>query len=106
MFSSNARVAAILALIGGAAIPGCAPQQPADPAAPRVPQISESQLREKARESLAHGVEQYNAGKFAEASRSLTAALDETLDNVTRDSQRHAVRHHRVDPDHTAFLVG
>ncbi len=33
-------------------------------------------MREKARESLAHGVEQYNAGKFAEAARSLNAALD------------------------------
>jgi len=41
-----------------------------------VPQISESQLREKARESLAQGVEHYNAGKFADATRSLTAALD------------------------------
>ncbi len=75
MFSSNARVAAILALIGGAAIPGCAPQQPADPAAPRVPQISESQLREKARASLAQGIEHYDAGRFPEASSSLTAAL-------------------------------
>ena len=75
MSSSSAR-AAILAVLGSAAIAACAPQQSADPAAPRVPQISESQLREKARESLAHGVEQYNAGKFADASRSLTAALD------------------------------
>jgi tetratricopeptide (TPR) repeat protein len=76
MSSSSARAAAILAALGAAAITACAPQQSADPAAPRVPQISESQLREKARESLAHGVEQYNAGRFAEASRSLTAALD------------------------------
>jgi tetratricopeptide (TPR) repeat protein len=75
MSSSNA-YAALLAALGAAAITACAPQQSADPAEPRVPQISESQLREKARESLAHGVEQYNAGKFADASRSLTAALD------------------------------
>jgi len=75
MSSSNARAASLLALLG---ITACAPvgQQPADPSAPRVPQISESQLREKARESLAQGVEHYNAGRFADASRSLTAALD------------------------------
>ena len=76
MFSSNARVAAILAVLGSAAIAACAPQQPADPAAPRVPQITESQLREKARESLAQGIEHYNTGRSPEASRSLTAALD------------------------------
>jgi len=76
MFSSNARFAAILALLGSAVITACAPvaQQPAD--APRVPQISEGQLREKARESLAQGVEHYNAGRFGDASRSLTTALD------------------------------
>jgi tetratricopeptide (TPR) repeat protein len=76
MFSSKPRAVAILALLGSAAITACAPKQPADPAAPRVPQITENQLREKARESLAQGVEHYNAGRFAEASRSLTAALD------------------------------
>ena len=75
MFSSSARAAALLA---SAAITACAPvgQQPGDPSAPRVPQISESQLREKARESLAQGVEHYNAGRFADASLSLAAALD------------------------------
>ena len=76
MFSSNARLATILAVLGSAAITACAPKQPADPAVPRVPQITESQLREKARESLAQGVEHYNAGRFTDASRSLTAALD------------------------------
>ena len=77
MFSSSGRAAALLAVLGGAAFTACAPvQQPAETAPPRVPQITESQLREKARESLAQGIEHYNAGKFAEASRSLTAALD------------------------------
>ncbi len=91
MSSSSARAAAILAALGAAAITACAPQQSADPAAPRVPQISESQLREKARESLAQGVEQYNAGKFAEASRSLTAALDHG--QLTRPEQGNARKH-------------
>jgi tetratricopeptide (TPR) repeat protein len=91
MSSSSAYATALLAALGSAAITACAPQQSADPAAPRVPQISESQLREKARESLAHGVEQYNAGKFAEASRSLTAALDHG--QLTRPEQGSARKH-------------
>jgi tetratricopeptide (TPR) repeat protein len=77
MFSSRARVTAIVAVLGSAAVTACAPvQQPADPAAPRVPQITESQLREKARESLAQGIEHYNAGRSPEALRSLSGALD------------------------------
>jgi tetratricopeptide (TPR) repeat protein len=91
MSSSSAYGAAILAALAAAGITACAPQQSADPAAPRVPQISESQLREKARESLARGVEQYNAGKFAEASRSLTAALDHG--QLTRPEQGSARKH-------------
>src|SRR5260221_376648 len=87
----KASTAATPAAVGAAAITACAPQQSADPAAPRVPQISESQLREKARESLAQGVEQYNAGKFAEASRSLTAALDHG--QLTRPEQGNARKH-------------
>lgn len=77
MFSSSVRGGAILALLGSAAITACAPvQQPADPSAPRVPQITQSQLREKARESLAQGIEHHNAGRSPEALRSLGAALD------------------------------
>jgi tetratricopeptide (TPR) repeat protein len=78
MFSSSARAASILAVLGSAALTACTPasQPPADPSAPRVPQISETQLRDKARESLAQGVEDYNGGRFADANRSLTAALD------------------------------
>jgi len=91
MYSSSARAAALLALLGGVALTACAPQQSADPAAPRVPQISEGQLREKARESLAHGIEQYNAGKFTDASRSLAAALDHG--QLTRPEQGSARKH-------------
>src|SRR3954470_23852049 len=91
MSSSSAYAAALLAALAAAGITACAPQQSADPAAPRVPQISESQLREKARESLAQGVEQYNAGKFAEASRSLAAALDHG--QLTRPEQGSARKH-------------
>ncbi len=91
MFSSRAYAAAVLSALAAAAITACAPQQSADPAAPRVPQITESQLREKARESLALGIAQYNAGKFAEASRSLAAALDHG--QLTRPEQGSARKH-------------
>src|ERR1700704_4117612 len=88
MSSSSARVAALLGRLAAAA---CAPvaQQPSD--APRVPQISESQLRDRARESLAQGVEQYNAGKYPEAARNLNAALDHGV--LTRPEQGNARKH-------------
>ena len=74
MFSSNARVA-ILSLLAAAALAACAPiaQKPAEG---QVPQMSEGELRDKALASLAQGIQQYDAGTYAEASRSLNAALD------------------------------
>jgi len=88
MFSSSLRAAALLVL----AAAGCAPvaQKPADEA-PRVPTISESQLRDRARENLAQGVEQYNAGKYVEAQRNLQAALDHGV--LTRPEQGNARKH-------------
>src|SRR3954465_2886206 len=90
MCSVKALGAAVLAL---AALAACAPvsQQPSDSAPPRVPAISESQLRDRARESLAQGVELYNAGKYPEALRNLTAALDHGV--LTRPEQGNARKH-------------
>ena len=89
MSSSNARAVALLALaLLGACAPGA--QKPADDA-PRVPTISESQLRDRARENLAQGVELYNAGKYPEAQRQLTAALDHGV--LTRPEQGNARKH-------------
>jgi len=90
MSSSNGRAVAVLTL---AVLAACAPagQQPADPSAPRVPSISETQLRDRARESLAQGVEQYNAGKYPEATKNLTAALDHGV--LTRPEQGNARKH-------------
>src|SRR3954469_426980 len=90
MCSVKALGAAVLAL---AALAACAPvsQQPSDSAPPRVPTISESQLRDRARESLAQGVELYNAGKYPEALRNLNAALDHGV--LTRPEQGNARKH-------------
>ena len=80
------------ALFALAALAACAPvgQKPADEA-PRVPTISESQLRDRARENLAQGVELYNAGRYAEAQKQLTAALDHGV--LTRPEQGNARKH-------------
>jgi len=93
MSSNSLRAAALLALAAAlAALGACAPvaQKPAEEA-PRVPSISESQLRDRARENLAQGVEQYNAGKYQEAQRNLQAALDHGV--LTRPEQGNARKH-------------
>jgi tetratricopeptide (TPR) repeat protein len=90
MSSSSLRAVALAAAV--ATLAACAPvaQKPAEEA-PRVPSISESQLRDRARENLAQGVEQYNAGKYAEAQRNLQAALDHGV--LTRPEQGNARKH-------------
>jgi len=89
MSSNSLRAAALLALAVAA---GCAPvgQKPAEDA-PRVPSISESQLRDRARQNLADGVELYNAGKYPEAQRNLQAALDHGV--LSRPEQGNARKH-------------
>lgn len=74
MYSSN-RVL-LLGMLAGALLTACAPtaQQPSE--APRVPQISDSELRDRAKQSLAQGIEQYRAGKYPDATRSLRGALE------------------------------
>ena len=74
------------------ALAACAPKQPRpSPEAPQVPSISDSQLRDRARENLAQGVEQYNAGKYLEAQRNLQAALDHGV--LSRPEQGNARKH-------------
>ena len=53
----------------------------AEPASqkPAAPQITEDMLRARAREHLAQGVKQYEAGEYDNAARSLGAALDHGL---------------------------
>ena len=85
--SSNKARLAILSLLAAAALAACAPvaQKPAEG---QVPQMSEGELRDKALASLTHGIQQYDAGSYAEASRSLNAALDHG--QLTRSEQGRA----------------
>jgi tetratricopeptide (TPR) repeat protein len=86
---SSARAATLLGLL---AVAACTPvaQKPSGDA-PQVPTISDSQLRDRARENLAQGVELYNAGRYAEAQKQLTAALDHGV--LTRSEQGNARKH-------------
>ena len=66
----------VLAAAGCAQMPG---QQPAAPQAPAAPQITESMLRDRAKEQLAQGQRQYDAGEYDAASKNLAGALDHGL---------------------------
>ena len=69
---------ALLALLAA-----CAEMQsalkPADAPKPAAPQITEGMLRERAKEQLAAGIRQYEAGDYENASKSLSASLDHGL---------------------------
>lgn len=67
-------VAFVLWAAGCAQMPGEAPKQ-----APAAPQITESVLRERAREQLTLGIKQYEAGDFENALKNLQGALDHGL---------------------------
>ena len=55
--------------------------KPADDAAPKpaAPQITESELRTRAKDQLAAGIRQYEAGDYDAASKSLSSSLDHGL---------------------------
>lgn len=77
----SGRLAALaLALLAACTAVKEGPQEP-----PR-PQITESQLRERAKESLAAGLLQYQAGEFEQAQRSLATSLDHGLLSKTEQS--------------------
>ena len=79
-------IAALLILAGCAAQPTStttsAPNKPA------APQITEDSLRERAKEQLAAGQRQYEAGEYDAAAKSLAAALDHGL--LTKSDQARA----------------
>jgi tetratricopeptide (TPR) repeat protein len=79
-------VALLLAAAGCAQMPGEA-TKPAQAS----PQITESVLRDRAREQLGLGIKQYEAGDFDTAPKSLSAALDHGL--LTKAEQSIARKH-------------
>jgi tetratricopeptide (TPR) repeat protein len=70
----------VLALLAAACAP--VPEKPA----PVTPQITERTLRDRAREQLALGVSQYQAGEYDAAMKSLQTALDHGLLEKTEQS--------------------
>ena len=80
--SSSSWLVLALALLAG----GCAqlqeltqPAKSSDAPKAAAPQITESMLRERAKEQLAAGIRQYEAGDYENASRSLAGSLDHGL---------------------------
>jgi tetratricopeptide (TPR) repeat protein len=67
-------IAAMLLAAGCAEMP-----KGSDKPAPVSPQITEGMLRERAREQLAQGIKQYEAGDYDGAMKSLTGSLDHGL---------------------------
>jgi len=68
-----------LALLAGACAQVKDALKPAEPPKPAAPQITESVLRDRAKEQLAAGVKFYEAGEFDSAQRNLTASLEHGL---------------------------
>ena len=66
------RVAAVAVVLLGAACQQLPETKPASAA----PQITESMLRERAREQLAQGIKQYESGDFENAQKSFTGSLE------------------------------
>jgi tetratricopeptide (TPR) repeat protein len=83
MSSSNR--ALCLLVLGVVLLAACAPMTQPAPESPRVPQISDAELRERATQNLAQGIEQYRAGKYPDATRSLRSSLE--YGQLTRPEQ-------------------
>jgi hypothetical protein len=87
--SRLAPVAAVL-LISGCAELQSKLQAPEKPA-PVTPQITESVLRDRAREQLALGIKQYETGDYENAVKNLSGALDHGL--LAKSEQSNARKH-------------
>lgn len=68
----------LLALVA-LGVAACAQLPSADKPAPAAPQITETMLRDRAKEQLATGLRQYGAGEFDNALKSFTTALEHGL---------------------------
>jgi tetratricopeptide (TPR) repeat protein len=80
--------AMLLLLAACAEMPKFGTQQPDAAPKPAAPQITEDSLRERARDYLAQGVKQYEAGEYDNSMRNLGAALDHGL--LTKPEQARA----------------
>jgi hypothetical protein len=80
----------IAALVLAALVAACAPPGAEKPAQV-TPQITEQVLRDRAREQLAQGIRQYEAGDFESAFKNLTASLDHGL--LSKSDQSIARKH-------------
>lgn len=85
------RAAFALALAAAALLSACALPTMDPKPAPVTPQITESVLRDRAKEQLAQGIKQYEAGDFENAQKNLTACLDHGL--LSKADQSNARKH-------------
>lgn len=79
--------ASLVLLAGACATPGTSPDAPKAAA----PQITEAMLRDRAKEQLAAGIKQYEAGDYDNALKSLGASLDHGL--LSKAEQSNARKH-------------
>ncbi len=79
--------ATCMAALAAAVVAACAPvSQPPSEQPAAVPQITEEQLRDRAKESLKLGLRQYERGEYDDATQNLTASLDHGLLSKTEQS--------------------
>ena len=89
MKTARALPFAFLLLVAACAeMPKFGSQAPAAAQKPAAPQITEDMLRTRARDYLAQGVKQYEAGEYDNSQRNLDAALDHGL--LTKPEQARA----------------
>jgi len=81
----TSHLAWLIAIAAAVVLAACFPtRESAKP--PAVPQITETQLRDKAKASLALGLRQYQRGEYDDALKSLSASLDHGLLSKTEQS--------------------
>ncbi len=83
---SNRLLAACAAALAALVVGACAPVSQPPPERPGAPQITEDQLRERAKEDLNLGLRQYERGEYDDAEKSLNASLDHGLLSKTEQS--------------------
>jgi Tfp pilus assembly protein PilF len=89
--SRSSRLAPVgIAVVAAALSAACVPMRES-PTQPPAPQITAAQLRDRAKENLAVGLRQYQAGEYEAALKSLTGSLDHGL--LPKNEQSTARKH-------------